>query len=43
MLDLAHDIRSLSDFTRNTVDLLDRIRALSTRDVEPGDRCALTA
>lgn len=27
MLDLANDIRSLSDFKRNTVDLLDRIRA----------------
>ena len=26
MLDLANDIRSLSDFKRNTVDLLDRIR-----------------
>ena len=26
MLDLAHDIRSLSDFKRNTVDLLDRLR-----------------
>ena len=24
MLDLANDIRSLSDFKRNTVDLLDR-------------------
>lgn len=27
MLDLANDIRSLTDFKRNTVDLLDRIRA----------------
>ncbi len=26
MLDLANDIRSLSDFKRNTVDLLDRLR-----------------
>ena len=26
MLDLADDIRSLSDFKRNTVDLLDRLR-----------------
>lgn len=26
MLDLADDIRSLSDFKRNTVDLLERIR-----------------
>lgn len=26
MLDLANDIRSLSDFKRNTVDLLERIR-----------------
>ena len=26
MLDLAHDIRSLSDFKRNTVELLDRLR-----------------
>jgi prevent-host-death family protein len=26
MLDLAKDIRSLSDFKRNTVDLLERIR-----------------
>ena len=26
MLDLANDIRSLSDFKRNTLDLLDRIR-----------------
>ena len=26
MLDMANDIRSLSDFKRNTVDLLDRIR-----------------
>jgi prevent-host-death family protein len=26
MLDLANDIRSISDFKRNTVDLLDRIR-----------------
>jgi prevent-host-death family protein len=26
MLDLANDIRSLSEFKRNTVDLLDRIR-----------------
>ena len=26
MLDLTNDIRSLSDFKRNTVDLLDRIR-----------------
>lgn len=26
MLDLANDIRSLSDFKRNTTDLLDRIR-----------------
>ena len=26
MLDIANDIRSLSDFKRNTVDLLDRIR-----------------
>jgi prevent-host-death family protein len=26
MLDLANDIRSLSDFKRNTADLLDRIR-----------------
>lgn len=27
MLDLANDIRSLSDFKRNTADLLDRLRA----------------
>ena len=26
MLDLANDIRSLSDFKRNTVELLDRLR-----------------
>ena len=26
MLDLANDIRSLSDFKRNTTDLLDRLR-----------------
>jgi prevent-host-death family protein len=26
MLDLANDIRSLSEFKRNTVDLLDRLR-----------------
>ena len=26
MLDLANDIRSLSDFKRNTLDLLDRLR-----------------
>ena len=26
MLDLANDIRSLSDFKRNTADLLDRLR-----------------
>jgi len=26
MLDLANDIRSLSDFKRNTTELLDRIR-----------------
>jgi hypothetical protein len=26
MLDLANDIRSLSDFKRNTVDLLERLR-----------------
>ena len=26
MLDIANDIRSLSDFKRNTVDLLDRLR-----------------
>jgi len=26
MFDLANDIRSLSDFKRNTVDLLDRLR-----------------
>jgi len=26
MLDLAHDIRSLSDFKRNTVEFLDRLR-----------------
>jgi prevent-host-death family protein len=26
MLDLANDIRSLSDFKRNTVDLVDRLR-----------------
>ena len=26
MIDLANDIRSLSDFKRNTVDLLDRLR-----------------
>ena len=26
MLDLAHAIRSLSDFKRNTADLLDRLR-----------------
>ena len=27
MLDLANDIRSLSDFKRNTVELMDRLRA----------------
>jgi hypothetical protein len=30
MLDLANDIRSLSDFKRNTVDLLDRLRRRDT-------------
>lgn len=35
MLDLANDIRSLSDFKRNTVELLDRLR-------ETGDPLVLT-
>jgi hypothetical protein len=30
MLDLANDIRSLSEFKRNTVDLLDRLRRPGT-------------
>lgn len=29
MLNLANDIRSLSEFKRNTVDLLDRLRKTS--------------
>ena len=31
MLDLANDIRSLSDFKRNTVALLDRLRRRAAR------------
>jgi hypothetical protein len=38
MLDLANDIRSLSEFKRNTVDLLDRLRrtGVTVRQTEPG-------